>query len=68
MLISCAMRGGPPPCLPAYAKPFASRDTQPLAFFMAELDLLQRVQQAALHDGLHPWARPYMRQIGLQSG
>ena len=68
MLISCAMRGGPPPCLQAYAKLFASRDTQPLAFFMAEIDLLQRVQQASFHYGLHPWARPYMRQIGLKSG
>jgi hypothetical protein len=44
MLISCAMRGAPPPCLQAYAKLFASRDTQPLAFFTAEIDRLQSVQ------------------------
>ncbi len=54
MLLSCAMMVGPQTCWPARAKPFARRYKQLLAFFMAELDLREGVQEASSHYGRIP--------------
>ena len=48
------MMVGPQTCWPARAKQFARRYKQLLAFFMAELDLREGVQEASSHYGRIP--------------